>query len=112
MQSISILTLSMIASGALTANRFVGTDNATAVAAGNTYGVTRTDGADGEIVPVDVLGTTLVEAGGVIAPGGAIEVGTGGKAVAKAAGVTVARLAPGQAAAADGKLVEVVLIQN
>ncbi len=111
-QSVSILALTVVANGAQSAHRFVGADLAEAVAAANAFGVTRTDAADGETVAVDVLGTAIVEAGGAIAAGAGVEVGANGKAVTKSLGVTVARLAPGASASADGDLVEVVLIPN
>lgn len=110
--SLPILTLTAIASGAVTAHRFCGPDGATATAAGNAIGVFDTDAADGQAVTVNALGTTIVEAGGAIGPGGEIEVGAAGKAVAKNAGVTTGRLAPGEEALADGDLVEAILIPN
>lgn len=109
-QKIALLTLTATASGAVTAERFVGHDGALATAAGNTLGVAATDAADGEDYPADVIGTTVVEAGGAIAKGGAIEVGAGSKAVAQSAGVTVARAL--EAAGADGDKIEVLLIAN
>lgn len=110
-QSISLLALSIASAGAIVANRFVTPAGAQAGAAANTLGVARTaaNGA-GETIPVDVLGTTVVEAAGVIARGGAIETNADGKAVAQSAGPTVARALT--AAAADGDLIEALLITN
>ncbi len=109
-QKISILALSVVATAALTAERFVTVGGAVATAAGNTLGVAQTNAASGQIVAVGVLGTEVVTAGAAIAKGAAIEVGTAGKAVTKSSGVTVARAL--QAAAADGDRIEVLLITN
>lgn len=110
--SIPLLTLSVQATAALTKDRFVTAAGAVATAAGRALGVTRSNAAIGERAPVDVLGTTVVVAGAAIAADAAVEVGATGKAVTLAAGVKVGRLAPGSSAAADGDLVEVVLIPN
>lgn len=110
--SIPLLTLSVQATAALTKDRFVTAGGAVATAAGRALGVTRSDAAIGERAPVDVLGTTVVTAGGAIAADAAVEVGATGKAVTLASGVKVGRLAPGSSAAADGDLVEVILIPN
>lgn len=111
-QNIALLTLSVAATAELTANHFASPTGGVATAAGNTLGVTRSDAAIGELAPVDVLGTTQVVAGGAIAAGASIEVGAGGKAVTHAAGIAVARAAPGATAAADGDVLEVILIPN
>ncbi|WP_275100143.1 capsid cement protein [Sedimenticola hydrogenitrophicus] len=111
-QSIPLLTLTIIATGALTASRFVGHDGDVAAAAGNTLGVARADAAIGDAAAVDTHGTAIVEAGAAIAAGAAIEVDATGRAVTKSAGVTVARLAPGESAGAAGDLVEAILFPN
>lgn len=81
-QKISILSLSILATAALVAERFVTAGGATATAAGNAVGVTTTSAAAaGALVTCDVLGTTVVTAGAAIAIGDAIEVGAVGKAV-------------------------------
>lgn len=107
---ISILTLSFLATAALTAERFITAGGAVATAAGRAVGVACTSAAIGDRVATDVLGTTVVVAGGAIALDAAIEVGAAGKAVTKSAGVTVARAL--QAAAADGDRIQVLLIPN
>lgn len=111
-QSNSLFALAVAATAQITAQRFVTGAGVTATAAGNTLGVARSDGAIGDQVPVDVLGTALVTAGGPIAANAAVEVGANGKAVVLAAGKTVGRLAPGSSALADGDVVEVILIPN
>lgn len=111
-QSIPLLTLTVIAAGALTEHRFVGHDGNAAGAAGNALGVARSDAVADDAVGVDVLGTTVVEAGAAIAAGAAVEVDASARAVTKGAGVAVGRLAPGASAGAAGDLVEVILIPN
>lgn len=109
-QSIPAQTLSVKSTGAITKRRFVTAAGAQAGAAANTLGVSRYSVVAGEEVPVDNLGTTEVEAGGAIAAGAAIQTDANGKAILKAAGPTVARSL--EAAAADGDIIEVVLIPN
>lgn len=111
-KKIALLNLSVLATAALIAERFVGFDGATAAAGAGAYGVATTDGASGDLVAVDVQGTTIVTAGAPIAAGAQIQVGSAGKAITKAAGIAVGRLAPGAVAAADGDRVEVILIPN
>lgn len=110
-QNISLLTLSVIATAAALAERFI--DRATGTyptAGGPAFGVTRSDGAIGDRVPCDILGTAVVTAGGEIAEGEFIEVGTAGKAVAYDDGVVVAQAL--QPAAEEGDRIEVLLIQG
>lgn len=109
-QSISLLTLTVAATAAITALRFVGHGGAHAGAGAPALGVARTDGALGARVPVDVLGTAVVTAGGLIPAGSPIEVGANGKAVLADDGVVVGWAAPGASAAADGDPIEIVLI--
>lgn len=108
-QSISVLALTVTLAASLSARRFVGHDGNYASAAGNTLGVTRTEGVTGDAVAADVIGTAVVAAGGTFAKGAEIEVGADGKAVVQSAGVTVARALE---AGVDGQDVEVLLIQN
>lgn len=110
----AVLTLHVVAAAALSAGRFVTTGGAVPAAGATCAGVTRSSaGAAGDLVPIDVLGTGWVEAGAAIAAGAAIETDNQGRAITKAAGVTLGRMAPGQAAAtAAGQMVEIVLIPN
>jgi hypothetical protein len=110
MQSISILTLSLIAAGAIAKHRFVTHAKAQAGAAANTLGVAKHDAVLNDGLTVDVIGTAIVEAGAAIADGAEIETDASGRAITKAAGVTTARAL--QAAAAAGDFIEVLLIQN
>jgi hypothetical protein len=109
--SVSLFAGSFVAAAAVLANRFIGPNGQHAAAAGNTIGVSRFDGAAGDLVTHDSLGTAIVEAAGAIDAFGLVEVGVDGKAVAHAAGVPVGRVQNGAALAA-GDFVEVLLIPN
>lgn len=111
--SIALLTLTFIASAAVTAQRFVTTSGAHATAGGLPIGVTRSDGETGDPIPVDVHGTAIVTAGGAIAAGATVAVGTDGKAVAHDGDGD--KHAVGRAltaATADGAALEVLLIPS
>jgi hypothetical protein len=110
----AVLTLTVTAAAALSANRGVTGAGAVPAAAAHVIGFTRTSAAAaGDLVPVDVLGTTIAEAGAAIAVGAAVEVDNLGRVITLAAGVQVGRMAPGQiAAGAAGALVEIVLIPS
>jgi len=106
-----VLNLSVAAAGALAAERFVTAAGAYPAAGENAFGVTVFSTTDaGELVGVDVLGATVVAAGGAIAAHASVQVGADGKAVTKAAGVTVGVALA--AAGADGDLIPVLLIPN
>ena len=63
----------------------------------------------GDPVTVDVVGTTIVEAGGTIAKGALIETNASGQAITRAAGPIIARAL---SAAVAGQRMEVLLITN
>ncbi|MFZ2452590.1 MAG: capsid cement protein [Methylovulum miyakonense] len=107
-----IMTLTVILAGVAAACRFISTARVQAGAGVNTYGVTRTAGVSGDAVPVDMLGTAVVETGAAIAAGALVETDASGRAITKSAGATVARLAPGESASAAGQFIEVILIPN
>jgi hypothetical protein len=111
-QKIVVLALSLAALADLTANTFVDATGDVATAGGNALGVVGADTQEGDMAPVDVLGTTTVIASGVIDAGEGIEVGADGKAAALDDGKAVARCCPWNAAAADGDLIEIFLIPN
>lgn len=111
-QAQQIMGLSITATGVIGEYRFVTPACAQAGAAVNTLGVARMAAALGDCIPVDVLGTAVVEAGAALTAGGLLETDASGRAVNKAAGVAVARLLPGQVATAAGQFVEVLLIPN
>lgn len=108
-QSVSILTLTVLASASLTGERFVTATGAIATAAGAAFGVTRTGAAIGDPVPVDVLGTSLVTASANIAKGAYVQVAAGGQAVTRTTGVAVAIAVE---AASTGEPCEIFLIPN
>lgn len=109
MQSRPILSLPQTASGAVTAARFVDSAGAQIDTAGNAaMGVSRSDAADGEMFTADVLGTTIVEAGGVIAKGASLKSGADGRALAYDTGTKTAIAL--QAATAAGQMIEVLLL--
>ncbi|MEO0558051.1 MAG: DUF2190 domain-containing protein [Bacteroidota bacterium] len=109
-QSTPAQTLPAVASGAVTKRRFVTAAGTQAGAKVNTLGVSWYDAVDGGELAVHNLGTAEVEAGGVIAVNGAIETDADGKAVAHTDGPIVARAL--EASAADGEIIEVLLIPN
>lgn len=106
----SKLTLSILAAATLTANRFVTAVGAVPAANANVIGVTRTGGSSGDMVPVDTLGTALVEASAAISAGAAIATTNDGRAVTHSTGAVVARAL--QAATGAGQFIEVMLIPN
>lgn len=111
-QSIPVLTLTVAAAGVIAAHRFVTPAGAQAGADANTLGVSRVAAAAaGEKIPVDVLGTTIVEAGAAIAAGATLETDATGRAVtwATAGGKVGIAL---EAAAGAGEFIEVLLIPN
>lgn len=111
-QSLKLLTLSVVATTVVLANRFIGLTGTYAAAAGNAYGVSESAAAIGERFPVTGDGTAVVETGGAIAAGAAVESDATGRAVTKAAGIALGRLAPGEVATGAGQFVEIILIPN
>jgi len=111
-QAQTIMSISLTAAGAIGEYRFVTPASLQAGAAVNTLGVARMAAASGDVIPVDVLGTAIVEAGAALTANSLLETDASGRAVNKAAGVAVARLLPGQTATAAGQFVEVLLIPN
>ncbi len=110
MQSRPVLTLTGTAAFDLQPHCFVTTTGAWLSAGGNALGATRSAAASGAAVPVDVIGTTVVEAGAAVAAGAAVESDAQGRAVPQSTGVVVGRAL--QAAAGPGELIEVLLIPN
>ena len=109
--SISLLTLTLAATAAITANRFVTPLGGQAVADANTLGVASTAAAIGERFPVDVRGTTTVEAGAAVAVGATVKSDASGRAitwVTSGAKVGIAL----EAATAAGQFIEVLLVDN
>ena len=109
--TISILTLTVLASATVAANRFVTALGAYPAAGGSAHGVTRSSGVSGDLLPVDVMGTTEVESGGVVTAGSVVMVDATGRVVDQTStNVKVGRALTGAAAA--GTPVEVFLFPN
>lgn len=108
--STPLLTLSVVATAALTQARAVTGLGAVPAAAARCLGVARTNGAIGDRVTVDVDGTTIAEAGAAVAVDAALELDSSGRFITKASGVTVGRAL--SAASASGQMIEVLLIAN
>lgn len=106
----SLLTLSLIAAEAFTANRFVSPTRELPDAGGNTLGVALTDAAIGQMAPVVSQGTAPVEASAAIAEGAAVEVLADGRIVTLDEGVPVGRAL--QEATGAGHVIEVHLLPN
>lgn len=107
----SVVTLTIAATATIAANRFVLVTGALPSAGGQAHAVTRVAAVSGDLMPCDAVGTAIVEAGGVIAVGGACKVAATGKVLAHDSTNTKVGVAL-TAAAADGDLIEVLLIQN
>lgn len=110
-QSIALLTLTVALSGTVTAHRFITAAGAQAGADANTLGVARSDGVSGEKIPVDVIGTAVVEAGAAIAAGATLESDSSGRGVTWATSGGKVAIAL-QAAGAAGDFIEVLLLPN
>lgn len=111
--SISLMTLTVIASAAVAAERFIATAGAHPAAGGLPIGVTRSAGEVGDPVPVDVIGTAIVTAGAAIAVDAAVAVGAGGKAIPHDGDGD--KHAVGRAltaATADGETIEILLLPS
>jgi hypothetical protein len=109
--NLSILTLTVIASAAVEANRFVNQAGAYPAAGAIAFGVTRSSGAIGDPLPVDVQGTTIIECAGTIAADAAVMSDADGKAVAATVGAKVP-LARAMEAGTAGGFIEILLIPN
>lgn len=110
-QAIALLTLTVALTGTVAANRFVTPAGAQAGADANTLGVARTAGVSGDKVPVDVIGTAVVEAGAAISAGATLETDADGRAVTWATSGGKVGIAL-EAATAAGQMIEVLLLPN
>lgn len=110
-QAIPLLTLALALSATAAANRFVTPAGALAGADANTLGVTRTGGVATDKVPVDVLGTAVVEAGAAVAAGDTVKSDSTGRAITWATSGAKVGLAL-EAATAAGQFIEVLLVPN
>lgn len=108
--AIKLLTLSVVATAALTQNRAVTAAGALPAAGARCIGFADYAGAVGDRVSVGALGTVVAEAGAAFAVGTALELDALGRVITKATGVTVGHALA--AAAAAGQMVEILLIPN
>ena len=110
--SISTLALTVIATAAIAGCRFVTQSGAYAAAGGVVYGVSRTPGNIGDPVPVDITGTTIVEAGAAITKDAALMVDATGRVVPlSGTGKSPVGRAL-EAATAAGDFIEVLLVPS
>lgn len=110
-QNISLLALTLMATSAIVAQRFVNAAGAQTGTDGNAIGVARSAAASGEAFTADTIGTSVVESGAAFAQGATLKANASGQAitwVTSGARVAVAL----EAATAAGQLVEVRLIDN
>lgn len=109
--NIALLTLNVVAGGALAQYRGVTYAGAYPSAGGAVFGFTRTSAAaSGDLVPADVVGTAIVEAGGTVTEGAAVKVDNTGKVVDHdSTNVKVGRALSG---GASGDLVEILIFPS
>ncbi|RYF71554.1 MAG: DUF2190 family protein [Comamonadaceae bacterium] len=110
--NIAVLTLTVTAAAALAANRFVELDGTYPTAGGKALGVTRFDAAVGDLVSVDILGTTIAECGGAVAADAPLMVDAAGKVVTLTGSAKQAVGRALEAGAGDGAKVEILLIPS
>jgi len=109
MQKISLFAMTAIATAAVTANRFVGMLTGAPCAAGaKAQGVAQYNAAVGEAFAVDVLGTSIVDAGAAVAAGAAVKSDASGRAIPQGGVGEILGYAVTAATAADQKI-EVLL---
>lgn len=110
MQYNAILIKSLQASGAVSAKRFVDFNGRQIDSAGKgALGIALYDADDGEAVPVVVLGTAVVESGGIISVGDYLTSDANGKAITATTGQTINAIAL-SAASGAGQEIEVLLV--
>jgi len=110
-QSLTLLTLTVTASGAVAERRFVGFDGAQIAAAGaRALGVSQYGQDDGKDLAVDVIGTTPVETGGAVALTDELVADADGRAIANpGVGGEVVLADPLDTASGAGEYIEVLL---
>lgn len=106
-----VLTLPVKASGTVNPHRFVTPAGAQAGADANAIGVSRTLAAVNDQMPIDVLGTTTIEAGAAISVGATLKSDASGRAITWATSGAKIALAL-EAASGAGAFIEALLIPN
>jgi hypothetical protein len=110
-QGTSLLALSRVAAGSISAQRFVSAAGTQTGADGNAIGVARTAASAGDLITVDGMGTAPVEAGGSFSKGATLKSDSAGRAIQWA--TSGARLAIAlEASGGAGQVVEVILLSN
>lgn len=111
--NIAILTLTVAAAGSLSSNRVVTQAGAYPAAGGKSFGVSRTSAeAQGDLVPVDVLGTSIAEAGAAFATDTDLMVDAQGRVIPLTTGSKYPVARAMQLSSGAGALVEVLLIPS
>lgn len=110
-QFTSILTITIPATATVSANRFLGIGGALCAADATAIGVTRIGGVSGDKLPVDVLGTAVVESGAAVTAGVAVKSDSTGRAIAWVTSGNRCGIAL-DAATAAGQFIEVLLLTN
>lgn len=105
--SISVLTITAVATAKITAKKFVGYNGAPAGAGEAVLGIAQTDAATGDAFAVDVIGVFDLVAGAAIPAGSAVQVDAQGAPIVKAAGVQIGTALT--AAANPGDIVKILL---
>jgi hypothetical protein len=106
-----VQTLTIAATGTIAAHRFVTPAGAQAGADANAIGVSKTAAVSGDKVPVNTLGTSIVEAGAAITAGATVKADASGRAITWV--TSGARLGVAlEAAGGAGEFIEVFLIPN
>ena len=100
----------MVAGGVLATARFVTGAGALSGAGAGARGVSRTSAANsGDLVPIDVVGTAIVEAGGTVTLNGPVKSDATGRAIDQGGTGVITGYALAAASAA-GQMVEVLLV--
>lgn len=110
-QAVPVLTLTVTAGGTINAHRFVVPAGTQSGADANTLGVARTGAASGDKIPVDALGTAIVESGAAFSAGATLKADSSGRGITWATSGAKVALAL-EAAGGAGEFVEVLLIPN
>lgn len=111
--NVSLLTLTVAAAGALAGSRFVTQAGGYPAAGGTAVGVSRTSAvAAGDLVPVDVLGTAIVETGAAITLDAALQVDATGRVVPLTVGSKTPVARAMGAASGAGAFIEVLLVPS
>lgn len=105
--STSLMALSITAAAAITAHRFTTLAGAVPGAGAGAVGVARAPAASGEMLPIDVIGTAVVETGGAVVAGALVETDNQGRAITRSTGIALGRALAASGGA--GEFVEVML---